>query len=92
MVAAKNSLFADTEDKLREKIANLYGNVAFFPQPKRRTDEATCRLLEKDLSAAENAVRAVLQTDLSPINNVLRSSKQEELRPVSKDEFDKKES
>lgn len=92
MVAAKSSLFADTEDKLREKIADLYGNVSFFAG--RPSDEQLKRLatLEKDLTATENAVRLLLTSDLPAINNVLRSSKQEEIRPVTKEEFSKKES
>jgi photosystem II stability/assembly factor-like uncharacterized protein len=89
MVAAKSTLFADTEDQLREKIADLYGDVAFFAGQPSAEQLKRLATLEKDLTAAEQAVRAAFDKELPGVNSLLRASRLPEVKPVTKEEFEK---
>lgn len=91
IVAKKSTLFADTEDQIREKLASIYGSIGGFAG--KPSDEQLKRVanLEKDIRTAEEAFTRITK-QLSTVNAECSALKLGSVAPIAKTEFDKRES
>ncbi len=91
VVAKKSTLFADTEPQLREKLANIYGDIA--QSAGRPSDEQTKRIatIEDMVNSLEKAIGSMLKTDLIAVNTKLSGLSLSTVSPVSLESFMKRE-
>ncbi|GIV54666.1 MAG: hypothetical protein KatS3mg039_1184 [Candidatus Kapaibacterium sp.] len=88
LVARKASLFADTEPQLREKLADLYAAVAYYPgAPTAEQEQLTEQYADRIGRAAQWLDRMVAQ-ELSPINDQLHRDGALPIPVLSRAEFD----
>lgn len=87
VVAKKSSLFADTEPQLREKIADIYGDISGYAG--KPSDEQLTRVagFEQDVQKLEMLIDQIRTKDLTQINTVLSSNKLPAVTVISKTEF-----
>jgi len=89
IVAKKASLFADTEPQLREKLADLYGDIAFYPgQP---TDEQLNLIDQyaKRLSEIQQWFDGRVDSELKPINERLHAESLPTISLMTREQFDR---
>jgi len=84
------------EEKLREKLTQIYGNILFYKG--RPTDSQIARLndLETEVLQQENALDKIKQTELEKINKLLENkllekSGQETIKVITKEEYFKED-
>jgi len=74
------------EPQLREKIASLYGEVAGFPGPPSKAQQASMKLRQSELRAAEKELKKVM-AQLPAINELLAKHGLQALSFRSKEDF-----
>ncbi len=91
VVAKKSTLFADTEPQLREKLANIYGDIA--QSTGRPSDEQVKRVatIEEMINSLEKTLGGMLKTDLPRVNGVLTAAQLSTVAPVAREVFMKAE-
>jgi photosystem II stability/assembly factor-like uncharacterized protein len=79
------------EEKLREKLAQMYGYILFYKG--RPTDSQIARLndLETEVLQQEAALNKIKQTELEKINKLLKKSGQETIKVITKEEYFKED-
>jgi photosystem II stability/assembly factor-like uncharacterized protein len=75
------------EPELREKIANLYSEVAGYAGPPTNAQLERLTGLETELKAAESAVGSMLANDLPKLNAQLTKAKATDIKLRSREEF-----
>lgn len=91
MIAEKNSLFADTEDKLREKLANIYGTVSQFAGKPSEEQMKRIGNLDQELFNTRKRLNDILTKDIKDINILLKAEKMPEISLLTREQFDKQE-
>ena len=88
MVAEKSTLFADSEDKLREKLAGIYGTINQYAG--RPSAEQIKRIdnLDKDHQSLKNALQAFYSKQFGLCNEIIQRSGKKPLSRLSRQEFD----
>jgi photosystem II stability/assembly factor-like uncharacterized protein len=89
IVAKKASLFADTEPQLREKLADLYGDIAYYPgQP---TDEQLNLIDQyaKRLSEIQQWFDGRVDSELKLINERLHAESLPTISLMTREQFDR---
>ncbi len=91
VVAKKSTLFADTEPQLREKLAEIYGDVA--QSAGKPSDEQLKRVssVEAMITNLEKKLGELISTELPRVNGVLSSANLAPVAPVSKEEYMKRD-
>lgn len=88
LVARKASLFADTEPKLREQLADLYGAVASYPgTPTKEQLRLIDQYAEKIVTAGQ-WVRQFYRQTIEPLNEQLRVKGRQPLELLTREQFD----
>ncbi|MCS6999664.1 MAG: glycosyl hydrolase [Bacteroidota bacterium] len=88
LVAAKASLFADTEPKLREKLADLYGAIASYPG---LPTEEQLQLIDQyasHIAGVQQWIARFMVESIEPLNSALQQHGLQPLRLLSRTEFD----
>lgn len=79
------------EEKLREKIAQMYGYIVFYKG--KPTDSQMARLndLEKEMNVQNESLQKIKQTELVKLNKLLVKAGKEEIKVITKEEYFKEE-
>ncbi len=79
------------EEKLREELGTLYGNVNGYEG--RPTDSQVGRMevLGKDMEAVRGKYEALLAKELGPINAILGKQKLEAIKPLAQEDWQKRQ-
>lgn len=91
MIAEKSTLFADTEDKLREKLAGIYGTIGQYAG--KPSDEQIKRIgnLELELFNARKKLNDILGKSIKDINTLLAAEKLPSIPILTREKFDAQE-
>jgi len=86
LVATKEGAITG-EEKLREKIAQLYGYIMFYKG--KPTDSQMVRLndLEKEVNVKNESLQKIKQTDLVKLNKSLAKAGKEKIKVITKEEY-----
>ncbi len=79
------------DEKLREHLGNLYGNVVTYEGRPSPAQIARMEILESGIDEVETKFAAFAAKDVTATNKLLASAKQDELKVVSKEEWKSKE-
>ncbi len=91
IIAEKSSLFADTEDKLREKLASIYGTVSQFAGKPSEEQMKRIGNLDQELFNTRKRLNDILTKDIKDINILLKAEKMPEISLLTREQFDKQE-
>jgi signal transduction histidine kinase len=91
MIAEKSTLFADTEDKLREKLASIYGTIAQYAG--KPSDEQQKRIgnLEVELINTRKKLNDILLVSVKDINTLLKAENINPITILTREQFDNQE-
>ncbi|MBL7997569.1 MAG: glycosyl hydrolase [Candidatus Kapabacteria bacterium] len=92
IVAKKSTLFADTEPQLREKLADIYGDIAGFAGMPSADQLRRVTNLEKKVTECEVQLRTWFAKELKELNDAMKKPGLGVVLPITKEEFDKTES
>jgi photosystem II stability/assembly factor-like uncharacterized protein len=89
LVATKEGLGITGEERIREKLSELYGSIVGYDG--RPTDSQLERLkgLSYELNKQKEIAAAIWKTDLPKVNVALKNAKMNSLALMTKEEFDK---
>ena len=89
LVATKEGLGITGEERIREKLSELYGTVVGYDG--RPTDSQLDRLkgLTSELKKQNDLADAIWKNDLPKVNAALKGAKMNTLSVMTKEEFDK---
>lgn len=90
LVATKEGRLAGDE-KLREKLGSLYGDVNGFDGRPTNSQLASADVMDGDLKKAQADFRALLDKELPPVNAALRGKKLDELKLMTREEWEAKQ-
>jgi photosystem II stability/assembly factor-like uncharacterized protein len=79
------------DEKLREHLGNLYGNVVGFEGRPSPAQIARMEILEAEIGEVEAKFAAFVAKDVAATNKLLAGAKQEELEVATKEEWKSKE-
>jgi hypothetical protein len=88
MIAEKSTLFADSEDKLREKLAGIYGTINQFAGKPSAEQIKRIDNLDKDLQSLKNGLQAFYSKQFGICNEIIQKSGKQPLNRLSRQEFD----
>ena len=88
MIAEKSTLFADSEDKLREKLAGIYGTINQFAGKPSIEQIKRIDNLEKDLQSVKHAIQGFYSNQFGLCNDIIQRSGKKPLTRMSRQEFD----
>jgi photosystem II stability/assembly factor-like uncharacterized protein len=83
LVSSKRTEGISGEEKLREKLGNLYGNVNFFDGRPSESQLSRMAVLETELEEAYAKYRTTVGKDLTTLNSELKARNLEPLTPTS---------
>jgi hypothetical protein len=87
VVAKKSSLFADTEPQLREKLAEIYGDVAQSTGAPSDNQLARVQGMALAVEELEKKIDALVSSALSSANADVKKVGAPPVSPISKAEF-----
>jgi polyhydroxyalkanoate synthesis regulator phasin len=88
MVAEKSTLFADSEDKLREKLASIYGTINQYAGKPSSEQIKRIDNLEKDMQSLNNGLQNFYSKQFGKCNDIIQKSGKLQLNRLSRQEFD----
>jgi photosystem II stability/assembly factor-like uncharacterized protein len=91
LVSVKEGEVVSGEDKLRENLGDLYGNVNFNEGRPTLSQLNRLSVLGKDLDAAAAKFKDAVDKDLSSLNAALKAKKLEAITPLSEEEWRKRQ-
>lgn len=91
LVADKNSLFADSEDKLRERASDLYGSVMGYAGHPGAVKLDRLKNLRKEVDELTKKWNVFTGKELVEMNSVLTAKNLQPLSLLPRAEFDKRE-
>ena len=91
MIAEKSTLFADSEDKLREKLAGIYGTVNQYAGKPSAEQIKRIDNLEKELQSLKNGLQNFYSKHYGKCNDIIQKSGKQPLNRLSRQEFDSME-
>jgi photosystem II stability/assembly factor-like uncharacterized protein len=77
------------EEKLREKIAFIYGSLISYPGKPTDSQLSGLDFLSKEADSTKTAINDLIAGDLARVNKELVTLKKDEINPVSIEEFQK---
>lgn len=91
IVATKEGGMITGEERLREFLADLYGNVVFYEGRPSQAQVQRAEVLGREMSDVVKDFDAWTAKELSDINAALVKKKLEPIRPLTREEWDKSE-
>jgi hypothetical protein len=88
MVAEKSTLFADSEDKLREKLAGIYSTINQYAGKPSAEQIKRIDILDKDHQSLKNGLQAFYSRQFGLCNDIIQRSGKKPLTRLSRQEFD----
>jgi len=88
MIAEKSTLLADSEDKLREKLAGIYGTINQYAGKPSAEQVKRIDNLDKDLQSLKNALQSFYSKQFGRCNEIIQKSGKKPLARLSRQEFD----
>ena len=79
------------EERLRENLADLYGNVVFYEGRPSKTQVERTETLARELADAVKDFDAWLAKELAPVNSALTKKQLEVIKPPTREEWEKKD-
>jgi hypothetical protein len=80
------------EERLRENLADLYGNVNGYAGRPSQTQIERTDVLARELNDVLKDFDAWMTKELAPINSELTRKKQESIKPLTREDWEKKDS
>jgi photosystem II stability/assembly factor-like uncharacterized protein len=80
-----------SEERLRERVVGLYGNVSNYGGAPTRSQIDLTGKLESEIKDVDVYFKNITDKEISTINSQLQSVKVEPLKKMTREEFDKKE-
>ncbi|MFM8569906.1 MAG: glycosyl hydrolase, partial [Candidatus Kapaibacterium sp.] len=87
VVAKKSSLFADTEPQLREKLAEIYGDVSQSTGTPSANQMARVQGMSQAVDELEQKIRTIAGTTLTAANDELRKTGKAPVAAITQQEF-----
>lgn len=91
LVSTENRGVFGSEEKLREKLANLYSSIINYQGKPTQSQMDRLQLLEKEIGEYEQRLNRLIANKLTPINEKLKSSERSVIKILTREKFDKKE-
>jgi photosystem II stability/assembly factor-like uncharacterized protein len=79
------------EERLRENLADLYGNVVFYEGRPSKTQVERTDALTRELSDVVKDFDAWLAKELAPVNSALAKKQLETIKPLTREDWEKKD-
>ncbi|MDQ2973946.1 MAG: sialidase [Acidobacteriota bacterium] len=79
------------EERLRENLADLYGNVVFYEGRPSKTQVERTEALTRELSDVVKDFDAWLAKELAPVNSALAKKQLETIKPLTREDWEKKD-
>ncbi len=90
-VTTKESMGITGEERLRERITNLYTSFAFFGGKPTEQQLEKIEALQFEINNSNSEADEIYRTYLSKVNDELKSKGMDEINTISKEDFDKME-
>jgi photosystem II stability/assembly factor-like uncharacterized protein len=91
IVATKEGGAITGEERLREFLSDLYGNVVFYEGRPSQTQVERTDVLGRELTDIVNDFDAWLTKELTRVNSDLAKKKLETIKPLTREEWEKKD-
>jgi hypothetical protein len=91
IVATKEGGAITGEERLREYLADLYGNVIFYEGRPSQTQVERADALERELADVVKDFEAWEAKELSSLNSALAKKQIETIKPLTREEWEKKD-
>ena len=88
MIAEKSTMFADSEDKLREKLAGIYGTINQYAGKPSAEQIKRIDNLDKDVQSLKNGLQNFYTKHYGKCNDIIQKSGKKPLIRLSRQEFD----
>jgi photosystem II stability/assembly factor-like uncharacterized protein len=89
VVAEKSTIFADTEERLREKITELYSSVNAYGGAPSKMQLERFAFLDKEVAKVGGELETLAKTALEAANAALKGKSLAPVVPLTKEAFDK---
>jgi hypothetical protein len=89
IVATKEGGAITGEERLREFLSDLYGNVVFYEGRPSQTQMERSEAIGRELADVINDFDAWLTKELSDVNSGLAKKKLETIKPITRDDWEK---
>jgi hypothetical protein len=87
VIAKKSSLFADTEPQLREKLAEIYGDVSQSTGAPSANQLARVQGMSSAVEELEKKIQSLVTTGLVAANADMQKTGASAVQPITKDAF-----
>ena len=88
MIAEKSTMFADSEDKLREKLAGIYGTINQYAGKPSAEQIKRIDNLDKDVQSLKNGLQNFYTKHYGKCNDIIQKSGKKPLIRLSRQEVD----
>ncbi len=89
IVATKEGGMITGEERLRENLSDLYGNVVFFEGRPSQTQVERTDVLARELTDVVKDFDAWTAKELAGINAALAKKKLDQIKPITREEWEK---
>ena len=91
LVSTENRGIFGSEEKMREKLANLYSAIIRYQGKPTQSQMDRLDLLAKEVQKHERQFHQLIQNKLEPINTQLKSSGHSTIKLLTREQFDDEE-
>jgi photosystem II stability/assembly factor-like uncharacterized protein len=88
IVAEKSTLFADSEDKIREKLAGIYGTINQYAGKPSAEQLKRIDNIAKDIQSIKLTLDTVFSNQITMCNSILSDMRKKPIKRLSREEFD----
>jgi hypothetical protein len=87
-VAEKSTLFADSEDKIREKLAGIYGTINQYAGKPSAEQLKRIDNIAKDIQSIKSTLDTLFSNQISMCNSIISGIRKKPIKRLSREEFD----
>ena len=88
IVAEKSTLFADSEDKIREKLAGIYGTINQYAGKPSAEQLKRIDNIAKDIQSIKSTLDTLFSNQISMCNSIISGMRKKPIKRLSREEFD----
>jgi hypothetical protein len=88
IVAEKSTLFADSEDKIREKLAGIYGTINQYAGKPSAEQLKRIDNIAKDIQSIKSTLDTLFSNQISMCNAIISGIRKKPIKRLSREEFD----
>lgn len=88
IVAEKSTLFADSEDKIREKLAGIYGTINQYAGKPSAEQLKRIDNIAKDIQSIKSTFDTLFYNQISICNSIISGMRKKPIKRLSREEFD----